>query len=105
MTGQTAAPSALLKICDLLAAQADKVATSDRALEIELSDGGNAVFLSDPAGGFCAGGITENADPELKKTMSATLASLGLPMFSIPIDKAPDCLAEVTRLYEKGKQA
>ena len=98
--------SDLLALCAGLTARASDVATGERAMELTLSDGGHAVFLSDPdKGGFCAGGITENADPELKKTMSATLASLGLPMFSIPIDKAPDCLAEVTRLYEKGKQA
>lgn len=98
--------SDLLTLCAGLTARASDVSTGDRAMELTLSDGGNVVFLSDPdKGGFCAGGITDDADPELKKTMSATLASLGLPMFSIPIDKAPDCLAEVIRQYEKGKQA
>lgn len=97
--------SDLLTLCTSLTARAAHVATGEH-LEIELSDGGNAVFLSDPdKGGFCAGGITDDAPPELIKTMSATLAGLGLPMFSIPIEKAADCLAEVARLYEKGKQA
>lgn len=98
--------SDLLTLCAGLTARASDVSTDKRAMQIELSDGGNAVFLSDPdKGGFCAGGITDNADPELIKTMSATLASLGLPMFSIPVEKATDPLAEVIRQYEKGKQA
>ena len=65
-----------------------------------------ASFLihSDPEGGFCAGGITDDAAPAMKKQLRAELASLGLPMFSIPVDKAADCLAEVVRQYEKGKQ-
>ena len=73
-------------------------------MEIQLSDRGNVVFLSGD-GGFCACGITDNADPELKKTLSAKLASLGLPLHSIAAEKAPDGVAEVTRLYAKGKQA
>ena len=85
------------------AAQAAHVATSERGLEIELSEGGRVFFISDE-GGFCAGGVTDDADPELIKTMSATLASLGLPLHSIAAEKAPDGVAEVTRLYAKGKQ-
>ena len=97
--------SDLLTLCASLTARASDVSTDKRAMEIELSDGGKAVFLSDPdKGGFCAGGITDDAPPELKKTMGATLASLGLPMFSIPADKATDGVAEVIRQYEKGKQ-
>ena len=103
-TGQAAAPSALLKICDLLMAQADHVATSDRALEIQLSDGGNVYFLSDPEGGFCAGGITDDADPSMKKQLTAEMVSLGRPLFFIDPDKG-DGVAELTRLYAKEKQA
>ena len=97
--------SALLDICARLAAQADHVGTSDRGLEIKLSDGVSVVFLSDPdAGGFCAGGITENADPTMKKQLTAEMASLGRPLFIIDPDKG-DGVAELTRLYAKGKQA
>lgn len=98
--------SDLLTLCASLTARAAHVATGERAMEITMSDGIHVFFLSDPdKGGFCAGGITDDAPPELIKTMSATLASLGLPMFSIPVEKATACLAEVIRLYEKGKQA
>ena len=69
-----------------------------------MSDGVHVYFLSSE-GGFCACGITDDAAPELKKTMSAKLASLGLPLFFIGADKAADGAAEVARLYEKGKQA
>ena len=97
--------SDLLTLCASLTARASHVATGERAMEIALSYGGNVVFLSDPEGGFCAGGITDNAEPELIKTLGAAMASLGLPMFSIPAEKAPDDIAEVTRLLEKKKQA
>ena len=60
---------------------------------------------SDPAGGFCAGGITENADPSMKKQLKAEMASMGLPLLSIAAEKAPDSATELSRLYEKGKQA
>ena len=65
-----------------------------------------ASFLihSDPEGGFCDGGITDDADPAMKKQLTAEMASLGRPLFSIPVDKAADCLAEVVRQYEKEKQ-
>ena len=39
------------------------------------------------------------------KTLTAKLASMGLPLLSIAAEKAPDSVAEVTRLYAKGKQA
>ena len=69
--------SDLLTLCASLTARASDVATSDRALEIQLSDGGNAVFLSDPdKGGFCAGGITDDAPPELKKRELHTIVTL-----------------------------
>ncbi len=84
--------------------QADNVATSDRGLEIKLSDGVSVVFLSDPEGGFCAGGITENADPTMKKQLTAEMASMGRPLFFIDPDKG-DGVAELSRLYAKGKQA
>lgn len=104
--GQPAGASALLTICELLTAEASDIVSGDLALEIALSDGGNAVFLSDPErGGFCAGGITDNAAPELIETLGAAMEKLGLPMFSIPVEKATDPLAEVIRQYEKGKQA
>ena len=50
-------------------------------MEIELSDGGNVFFLTDPErGGFCAGGITDNAAPELADLADADydLADLAL---------------------------
>ena len=96
--------SALLDICARLAAQADRVATSDRGLEIKLSDGVSVVFLSDPEGGFCAGGVTDDADPSMKKQLTAEMASLGRPLFFIDPDKA-DGVAELSRLYAKGKPA
>ena len=75
-------------------------------MEIALSDGGNVVFLSDPKrGGFCAGGITDNAEPELIKTLGAAMENLGLPLFSIPAAKAADGITEVARLLEKEKPA
>lgn len=43
-------------------------------------------------------------NPELIKTMSAELASLGRPLFFIDPDKG-DGVAELTRLYAKAKQA
>ena len=58
-------------------------------------------FSSDPEGGFCAGGITDNAAPEMKTWMGAEMAKLGLPMFSTPIEKAASGLADVARLLEK----
>ena len=88
-----------------MAAQADHVGTSDRGLEIKLSDGVSVVFLSDPeGGGFCAGGITDDADPTMKKQLKAEMASMGRPLFFIDPDKG-DGVAELTRLYAKGKQA
>lgn len=96
--------SDLLTLCTSLTARAAHVATGEH-LEIELSDGGNVFFLTDPKGGFCAGGITDNADPELKKTLGAAMEKLGLPMFSIPIEKAPDSLADVARLLAEREQA
>lgn len=94
-----------MKICDLLTAQADRVATSDRGLEIKLSDGVSVVFLSDPdAGGFCAGGITENADPTMKKQLTAEMESMGRPLFFIDPDKG-DGVDELSRLYAKAKPA
>ena len=97
--------SDLLTLCARLAAQADHVATSDQALEIKLSDGVHVYFLSDPErGGFCAGGITENADPTLKKQLTAEMASMGRPLFFIDPDKG-DGIDELSRLYAKGKQA
>ena len=95
----------MLDICASLTARAAHVALGARAMEIELTDGGNVFFLTDPErGGFCAGGITDNAAPELIKTLGAAMENLGLPMFSIPADKATDGVAEVTRLLEKKKQ-
>ena len=40
----------------------------------------------------------------MKKQLSAELASLGRPLFFIDPDKG-DSVAELTRLYAKGKQA
>lgn len=51
-TGQAAAPSALLTLCAGLTARAAHVATDKRAMEIQLSDGVNVYFLSDPEGGL-----------------------------------------------------
>ena len=97
--------SDLLTLCARLAAQADHVATSDRALEIQLSDGVHVYFLSDPeGGGFCAGGITDDADPSMKKQLTAEMAGMGRPLFFIDPEQA-DAIAELTRLYAKGKQA
>ena len=97
--------SDLLTLCASLTARASHVAPGARAMEIELTDGDNVFFLTDPEGGFCAGGITDNAAPELIETLGAAMENLGLPMFSIPADKATDGVAEVTRLLEKNKQA
>ena len=102
--GQDADATAWKNKIDSMAAQADYVATGKRAVEITMSDGVHVYFLS-AEGGFCACGITDNADPELIKTLGAKLASLGLPLHSIAAEKAPDGVAEVTRLYAKGKQA
>lgn len=95
--------SDLLTLCTSLTARAAHVATGEH-LEIELSDGGNVFFLSDPEGGFCAGGITKNADPSMKKQLKAEMASMGRPLFIIDPDKA-NGVAELSRLYAKGKQA
>ena len=97
--------SDLLALCAGLAAGASHVATGVQAMEIELSDGGHVVFLTDPEGGFCAGGITDDAGPEMIKTLTAAMENLGLPLYSFPAEKAADGVAEVTRLYAKGKQA
>lgn len=69
-----------------------------------MSDGVHVYFLLDK-GVFCACGITDDADPELIKKFGAKLASMGLPLLSIVAEKAPDGIDELTRLYEKGKQA
>lgn len=91
------AMSALLDICARAALD-----TGTRAMELTMSDGVHVYFLSDE-GGFCACGITDNADPELIKTLGAKLASLGLPLHSIAAEKAPEGMAEVKLLYRFGK--
>lgn len=96
--------SDLLNLCAKLMAQSCHVATLERGLEIALSDGGNVYFLSDPEGGFCAGGVTDDAAPELKTWIRAEMASLGRPLFFIDPDKA-DGVAELARLSNKGRQA
>lgn len=95
--------SDLLTLCASLTARAAHVATGEH-LEIELSDGGNVFFLTDPEGGFCAGGVTDDADPAMKKQLTAEMASMGRPLFFIAPDNG-DGVAELTRLYEKGKPA
>lgn len=62
------------------------------------------IFSLTLRGGFCAGGVTENADPTMKKQLKAEMASMGRPLFFIDPDKG-DGVAELTRLYAKGKQA
>ena len=96
--------SDLLKLCAGLTAGAAHVATGVQAMEIELSDGGHVVFLTDPEGGFCAGGVTDDAGPEMIKPLRAAMENLGLPLFSFPAEKAADGVAEVTRLYAKAKR-
>ena len=62
------------------------------------------IFSLTLRGGFCAGGVTDNADPSMKKQLTAEMASLGRPLFFIDPDKG-DGIDELTRLYAKGKQA
>lgn len=65
--------SALLNLCAKLTKS--QVSTSDKALEIELSEGGRVFFIRSGEYGFCACGITDDADPDMKKELDSELAS------------------------------
>lgn len=64
--------SALLNLCAKLTKS--QVSTSDRALEIELSEGGRVFFIRSGYG-YYACGITDDADPDMKKELDFELAS------------------------------
>ena len=72
--------SDLLTLCDKLTAR-NPLSTSkwkwDKALEIVLDEGGRVFFIRSGLGA-CACGITDDADPDLKKELAAELATRDL---------------------------
>lgn len=99
------APPPLQRIIDGLRGQIAISLFVESGVAITLTDESHLFFFSDMSGGLIACVATEDAKPELIKTLGAKLASMGLPLHSIAAEKVPDGVAEVTRLYEKGKQA
>ena len=96
--------SDLLTLCDKLTARNPQESTSwDRALEIVLDEGGACFFIrSGRYPGACACGITDDADPDLKKELDAELATRGLRLFIID-EEDPDVsdgIEELERLSD-----